>query len=74
MSIGYRNRKKAIRDLRKQYANEPNDLLRFWAVEHNDRWSGMAAVLVLRDRGYTHSSDRLADGWEFMRQSDTPAL
>jgi hypothetical protein len=51
MSIGYRNRKKAIRSLRKEYRECATAILQFYAVEHNDRWSGMAAILVLRERG-----------------------
>ena len=51
MSIGFKNRRKTIRDLRKEYRNETDDTLKFYAVEYNDRWSGMAAVLVLRGRG-----------------------
>jgi hypothetical protein len=51
MSIGYRNRRKAIRDLRKEYKDCATDILKFYAVDHNDRWSGKAAVLALRDRG-----------------------
>ena len=51
MSIGYRNRKKAIKGLRKEYREAATDILKFYAVEHNDRWSGLAALLVLRERG-----------------------
>ena len=51
MSRGYINRKKAIRDLRKAYVSETNDTLKFYAVEYNDRWSGVAARLALIDRG-----------------------
>ena len=50
MSIGYKNRKKAIRDLRKVYAIETDDTLKFYAAEYNDRWCGVAARLVLHDR------------------------
>ena len=51
MSTGYRNRKKAIKRLRKEYREAATDILKFYAVEHNDRWSGLAALLVLRERG-----------------------
>ncbi len=51
MSRSYKNRKKAIRNLCNEYKDESDDTLKFYAVEHNDRWSGVAAVLVLRTRG-----------------------
>ena len=53
MSIGYRNRRKTIKRLRKDYQSEETDMLKFWAVEHNDQWSGVAARLALKDRGVT---------------------
>ena len=51
MSIAYRNRKKAIKRLRKAYQTENIDIVRSYAVPHNDSWCGVAARLALRDRG-----------------------
>ena len=50
MSRGYKNRRKAIRDLRREYQKEDPEMLRFFASEYNDRWCGFAAKLALRDR------------------------
>lgn len=53
MSIGYRNRRKAIKRLRKEYKNESTDNLKLWAVPWNDRWSRIGSILALKDRGVT---------------------
>ena len=50
MSIAYRNRKKAIKRLRKEYLTENLDIVKSYAVPHNDSWCGVAARLALRDR------------------------
>ena len=51
MSIAYRNRRKAIKRLRKEYLTEKLDIVKSYAVPHNDSWCGVAARLALRDRG-----------------------
>lgn len=51
MSVGYRNRRKAIKKLRKEYQTGNLDLVKSYAVPHNDSWCGVAARLALRDRG-----------------------
>lgn len=51
MSVGYRNRKKAIRRLRKEFRETAVELLKHYAAQYNDRWEGLAARLALRDRG-----------------------
>ena len=51
MSIGYRNRKKEIKRMRKEFQSENIDVLKYYAAEFNDRWCGLAAKLALGDRG-----------------------
>jgi len=50
MSISYKNRRKTIRRLRKEFQTANPDLLRHYAATYNDRWEGLAARLALRDR------------------------
>jgi len=50
MSRAYKNRKKAIRRIRKEMKEEPTELLKWYASEYNDRWAGLAAKLVLKER------------------------
>jgi len=51
MSYAYRCRKKIIKRLRKEYQTENLDIVKSYAVPHNDSWCGVAARLALRDRG-----------------------
>ena len=51
MSRAFINRRKTIRKLRKEFKEESVEALRYYAVPHNDRWSRIAAILALKDRG-----------------------
>lgn len=51
MSASYKHRRKAIKKLRKEYQTANLDLVKSYAVPHNDSWCGVAARLALLDRG-----------------------
>ncbi len=76
MSRAFINRRKAIRKMRYgELAEESVDMLRHYAVPHNDRWSRIAAVLALEDDSDNGALEfAKSQGWWFVEQAQTEVV